>query len=277
MRIHTLIPEAESYGVAIAVIFCLGCSSLTEKIYLQRLGSRAINFMVVHNALLGLIVVWGFLIFDAGPIFGNSVSAWLASFPLGLIAGLIAGWSDRAIVRYLSRRRFVVGNHSVRSSQTVTRRTQHEVSVRSTYFRGSGLSPRRTLVRSPNMQKGVQHALESQRFEISSLVMGAVLEELIYRGFLVSACFLLPTNFLIGIALASSIIIFALSHIRFGWPHVLAKLPLGALAMIAVLSLGTVLPAVVAHVVFNIGIWKDMRNQPAFLGSTGDFAPFPRK
>ena len=85
----------------------------------------------------------------------------------------------------------------------------------------------------------------------------AVLEELIYRGFLVRSAFLLPALPLAAGAIVGIVLIFALAHLQFGWEHVMAKLPLSALAMVAVVLLGTVLPAVVAHVLFNVKLARE--------------------
>jgi hypothetical protein len=76
---------------------------------------------------------------------------------------------------------------------------------------------------------------------------------------LVSLCFLLPEPWLVALALAGTLAAFATSHVWFGWTHVLAKLPLGALALICVLAVGNVVPAVIAHVVFNLRIWSEIR------------------
>jgi hypothetical protein len=103
------------------------------------------------------------------------------------------------------------------------------------------------------------------------------LEELDYRGALVGACFLVPSTALRTAALAASVAAFALSHIWFGWPHVAAKVPLGVLTMAAALVAGSVVPAVVAHVVFNVAVARALRNEsaassararPAWLGTT---------
>jgi uncharacterized membrane protein len=56
--------------------------------------------------------------------------------------------------------------------------------------------------------------------------------------------------------------VFAVSHVFFGWGQVLSKLPLAALCTIAVLVTGTVLPAVIGHVIFNAWVWRYHRATP---------------
>jgi membrane protease YdiL (CAAX protease family) len=96
---------------------------------------------------------------------------------------------------------------------------------------------------------------------VSSLLIAAVLEELVYRGLLVSVCYLPAGIGWNALLLLVMMTVFALSHIWFGWAHVLAKLPLSATTMVTVLALGTVLPAIVAHVFFNYRIWRETRSR----------------
>jgi membrane protease YdiL (CAAX protease family) len=46
-------------------------------------------------------------------------------------------------------------------------------------------------------------------------------------------------------------LVFALSHIWFGWAQVLAKIPLSAIATLAALISGGVAAAIFAHVAYN--------------------------
>jgi membrane protease YdiL (CAAX protease family) len=92
------------------------------------------------------------------------------------------------------------------------------------------------------------------------LLVIAALEEFIYRGLLIGVCFLLPNGGLMTFALIGNIVAFALSHIWFGWPHVLAKFPLSVVTTAVTLVMGTILPAIIAHLFFNAIFWKDMRS-----------------
>jgi len=89
------------------------------------------------------------------------------------------------------------------------------------------------------------------------LILIGALEEIIFRGFLVESCFLIPQSVLRAAALAGTVALFAAGHVQFGWTQVFAKLPLGALALVSVLLLKTVLPAIVIHTMFNWIAWRD--------------------
>jgi hypothetical protein len=262
MLTRTLIHKMNSYDIAILVVYCLGSLPLAAHIYYRWLASKGINFLLVYSAVMCFTIAWGFMIFEVFQIFGYSPSDWIISLPIGFTIGIIAGWSDRIIVQYLSRRLLLdkVSFKNTRSNIRLNYRGSYTVRKLKHLPIAGRLAKRRTMG-LPNIQLAMLELTEDHRFAFLYLVLVAVLEELIYRGFLVKACFLLPTNFLIVGALTASVALFALSHVRFGWSHVLAKLPLSILAMISVLCLRTVVPAIVAHVVFNMRIWRDRRNQ----------------
>lgn len=256
----------DPYRLAIFVVYGLSSHSLAAHLHSRWLHGRGIiSYTAAYAAVMGFTVFWGFTIFSPRELVGDSVNAWVVSLPLGVVIGVIAGWSDRAIVRSLSRRRFV----DEMGGQPIVRRTgqrSHRVR-RVTHFPVAGQLARRRALGLPGAQQTMWPSAGDRPFGLLPLLVVATLEELIYRGLLVQAALLLPSDFMVALALAGSVISFALSHISFGWPHVAAKLPLSALALIAVISLGTVLPAILAHLVFNARIWRDWRSQPRFLGS----------
>jgi Type II CAAX prenyl endopeptidase Rce1-like len=256
---HTLIPEADSYGIVILVVYSVSSSSLAVHIINSRwLAGKRNSFWTVRNWVMAFTVAWGFVLFPAGQIFGNSPSAWVLSIPFGIVAGWVAGWADRAIIRRTSRWQQISANRSGPKGSSTTRLTHNAVprNLRPSLIPTAGQAARRRDIGLHEGRQSFRLSATELQFGFWSIAIASVLEELIYRGFLVQVCFLLPNRFLIAVALAGTLIVFALSHIQFGWSHVLAKFPLGALALISVLYFGTVLPAVAAHVVFNIGVWK---------------------
>jgi membrane protease YdiL (CAAX protease family) len=98
------------------------------------------------------------------------------------------------------------------------------------------------------------------------LIVVAILEEVVFRGLLVQVCLELPDTALIVAVLSGSLVMFSLSHLSFGWPHVVGKFPLGVVTLVGTLALGTVLPAIIAHVMFNSQVWRDRTHQPVFSG-----------
>lgn len=90
------------------------------------------------------------------------------------------------------------------------------------------------------------------------LLAVAVAEEILYRGVLTAVALALPTGWNV-LALILLTAMFSVIHISFGWAQMIAKLPLGVLALIATLALGTILPAITAHCIFNWYFWRKRR------------------
>ncbi|MBB5342005.1 CPBP family intramembrane glutamic endopeptidase [Tunturiibacter gelidoferens] len=102
---------------------------------------------------------------------------------------------------------------------------------------------------------GTGNFLAPRSLSWSALLMSATvafLEELMFRGYLVQLCLSIPFLLLSGMALLFSALLFAITHIYYGYEQVLAKLPLSILALLSVLTTHTLLAAIVAHVVFNL-------------------------
>src|SRR5207244_772413 len=152
---------------------------------------------------------------------------------LGLATGMAARWCDRTITRRLTRQRM---NHKERIRTSWDRRGTSDTrfALTSAGHFISGQPARRRLIGRHRDGPKSRPAITVQEFDLVTVVLAATLEELVYRGFLVSACWLLPVVTLQIAALVGLVLMFALSHVWFGWVHVLAKLPLGALTMLSV-------------------------------------------
>ena len=95
------------------------------------------------------------------------------------------------------------------------------------------------------------------------LLLGvAALEEILFRGVLADLSLSLSTP-AAAACLAGTLVLFALSHVYWGWSEVLSKGALGVLALASVLALGTVVPAIVAHAVVNTRSWLAVRAEAA--------------
>ena len=101
------IPEADTYGITLLVVFSLASFSLSAHLYSRWLAARGRSFIAVHCAVLAAIGVWGLLILGPEGIVSRSPIAWTLAIPVGIGCGIFAMWSDRAIVRGLSRRRLL--------------------------------------------------------------------------------------------------------------------------------------------------------------------------
>jgi membrane protease YdiL (CAAX protease family) len=112
-------------------------------------------------------------------------------------------------------------------------------------------------LKEPAPSSGRVGSIRRDEFRLRTVLVVAVAEEAFYRGVLLQAALLAPA-WLVPALVAGSIVLFALAHVAFGWTHVVSKAPLGVLTAGAVLALGTLLPALIAHVWFNYSVVRDI-------------------
>lgn len=250
MRSHILTLELDPYELTILVSFCLSSFSLASWLHTRWLSDTKVDFFRVYAALLASIVLGGFWLI--GWRWSFDVSAvWIAlSLPVGAVLGLLAERLDRRIVRCLLRR------HGLRPA------TAHSVNVQ-----------RRTHIVSqmpPSMQrknrglraiKSHHMIAEALRPTLALMLCIAAMEELIFRGLLLQLAELSPSLWVYGTCVVGTLVVFACSHIQFGWVHVLGKAPLGALCLLVTLVSGSVVGAIVAHALFNFRAFTAIRDQ----------------
>jgi hypothetical protein len=238
-----------AYAIAILAVYGLSSFSLAFDLH-RRLGLRRLSVFHLHCAILLLTAAWGAATLGGGGLLPGSSWRWLASLPLGVVAGEAALRCDRSVVRLGARR-----------LRPVARRPGLPQAARIG-------TP--TIVAGRLGSRGARRKLGAHRLAADShlgrdsaamskglVAAVAVLEELVFRGFLFFACLRLS-----GVGAPAAVVAlvgaFALTHVWFGWIQVAAKLPLGLLATLCVLVAG-VLPAVLAHVVFNLRVTARLR------------------
>jgi Type II CAAX prenyl endopeptidase Rce1-like len=252
----------DAYRLAILVVFCLASHSLATHVHSRWLGRWRISYDAVYISVMMLTVAWGFTLISPSRLFNLDPGIWAISLLAGPFLGLAASISDRAIVRHCIRRQFSNLTPSVRTEQR--RRTQGAYRVSSIRrMPVAGESTRKRTLGLPADSHAMWQRNHEQQFNVLPLVLLAGLEELLYRGFLLHVCLMLQTSVPVMLAVTGTVVAFALSHIVFGWPHVLAKFPLGLLTTISALTFSTVLISIVAHVMFNLRTWYSWRKQSA--------------
>lgn len=228
----TLTPDLYGYALAVSVVYCLSCPWVAESAALSspRLGRR--GFLPIYLATLAIVAPASALIVrpplvKLPPL--PSIGLWVL---LGVAAGVFVVEVEKRIVRVIAGR------------------------ARSGHRRELGVAtPERLTMSGPS---GLISTPRDKRPPIRNLLMleaVAVLEEIIYRGVLLSIALWLPAGPRF-VAIAGVVLIFALSHVSFGFAQATAKLPLGIVATLLTFGAGSVLPAAVAHGVVSAIAWQ---------------------
>lgn len=245
---HILTPDVHLYGLTIAIILCLAVHSLTTHLrdtWLARW--KQLEFWHAHILAMVLTVTWASVAMDPIALFTASPLRILLSLPIGLGVGWVAVRIDHLIARRLSRRSL----HNKTRESAGQRRNRMSHMQQAWTVRPVGSAP------ETEQRKNERPRVDKPRSSAWILVGIAVLEEIIFRGFLVQACFLLEGVVWTGLALLGTAAVFALAHVQFGWSQVISKVPLAVLTLVSVLCLDTVIPAILIHATFNWSIWND--------------------
>jgi membrane protease YdiL (CAAX protease family) len=89
-------------------------------------------------------------------------------------------------------------------------------------------------------------------FELAIIVVIALLEEIIFRGFALHIAFMTIHPFFIFLTIFFSTFLFGLSHIQIGNDQFFAKSFLGLLCVLVTLIFHSLLPAIIIHATLNI-------------------------
>lgn len=101
------------------------------------------------------------------------------------------------------------------------------------------------------------HEAQQPYFSLTVILALAVLEELIFRGYLIQYCHFFP-GLIAKVILILTVIVFGISHASFGLLQMVSKAILGCVCTLAVLLFHTILPALIIHGYLN---WAAFRCQ----------------
>jgi membrane protease YdiL (CAAX protease family) len=224
-------PEQQTYATALLSVSAVSAATLAAWAY-QRLGPRSpAAFLPIYVAVMALITGLALVTVVLPSVTTVSALNITWSIPVGIAVGFAALNADAAVRRHT--------------------RILHPPGQ---------MAPGRTpapgepqaLVRPDLLGHGRRGSL------LAWLLAVAVLEEVLFRGVALDLALSLRSGPKTAGVLLGSIVLFAMAHQPFGWPDVAAKCVLGGLALLAALMLGSVAPAIVAHVVFNGRMWARM-------------------
>ncbi|MFF5207633.1 CPBP family intramembrane glutamic endopeptidase [Streptosporangium sp. NPDC000396] len=255
----TPIPDVRAYALTALALLSLSCLTLVAHLHTRWAWVRRLPLLGVHVLLMGTLVAAGGALLGpvavVVPVPGHPAGWW------GVPAGAVLGAALGAAVVRADRAITTVGRGP--RAAPAGPRPPRMTAARPAGFAASGAGTaerRRTgLVRARNDYAPTGADL---RVRPELLVAVAVGEELVFRGVLTRLALLPGDALLAAGALAVTAAVFACSHVFFGWVQVLAKTPLAVGACVATLLTGNILAAVVAHVAFNVWVWRYRRSEP---------------
>ncbi|HEV8561847.1 MAG TPA: CPBP family intramembrane glutamic endopeptidase [Actinophytocola sp.] len=251
---------ADTSALLIATVAVVGLAGLTIAAHLhtrwaglRRLPLLGLHLVISMITVLGAVVPLGILVL--APAWGSGFWGVAGGVLLGPAVGYAVIRLDRAITGWWGRGY----GHAVRDNRSVALRSGHARPAGVAAGSTGGQARRTGLTEARN-----DFAPTSADLQVRlPLLLGvAAAEEVVHRGVLLALALRVPSPVLAGFAVLGVQLVFALSHVFFGWGQVLSKLPLAALCTVAVLVTGTVVPAVIGHLIFNAWVWRYHRAAP---------------
>ena len=259
MKLLTLTPEAHAYAVAALVLCSLSCGELANHLRMRCPGLRQAAFFPVYVVTMAVVSGFAVLVLDLPSVVRLSWTVLALSLPLGVAAGAVAWWGGLAVKRHLLRRSLLRPRRARiarprRSERTIGSPAEHlsRASSWPAWSERVTLQERRLRPNHLSENEGT-----AQRYRVLGwLLLAGVLEEVLFRGVLVELILDLESPVLIVLCLVATVVVFAMSHLRLGYGEGLAKLPLGSVTLLVALLTRSVVPALVAHVFFNLWAWR---------------------
>jgi Type II CAAX prenyl endopeptidase Rce1-like len=233
-----------AYTAAVTFVWGISCFAIAAQVYTRWFVARAVSFPIVYCTLLLGIFVFGAVTVGLRA----SPRVWDAAGVLSIAAGTAGGllaWSADTRIRRLALARQRHSAEAVFGRVATYRAPQARQTPASTSQRRRMLGYRRGLENRDAL-------LSCWEWGIGVTISVGALEEMVHKGpvlRLVDGT--VTSGWPRGIAYAGLILIFAFSHVWFGLMSVIAKLPLGMITMVVAIAFNSLVPAVIAHAIFN--------------------------
>ncbi len=223
MMIHTLTPNQNL--LALTTVGMLSSGSFVIPLHVQRRIATLItdNLIKIHVWVKAFIVLFGLMYISPLYLFSFKLAREGLSLVVGMLVGLIFVASAIFLHRYLARKKS-------RTDRRFSRTVASNDAGWKKYF---------------------------TQISLYELLVIAVSEEFIFRGFLVYFAFYNADFLSRIIILCGANFIFGFSHITMGWLQVIEKLIFGFLLLFLTLLTGTITGAIVAHCILNAKAWGE--------------------
>ena len=252
MNYLILTPEVKLYGIAILFTCSLGCSNLASHLYSRWFLHTKTNMIFLHWIVKMIIVSWGLLFIPLSNLFSTfnlQIISVLPAIFLGIIAVNIELFIQRKIFRQAT--------HSTVSAKPYAY-------LKSIQTKTLGIAVKNTAkkVNLKNVQEHYAH-FDSRltNYSLRDIILVALCEEVIFRGFLWQLALVLPNTFLITFAGVLITLLFGASHITLGKGQFVSKTILGTFCLVSVITTHSIIPAILIHMIFNVYAYQYMKKR----------------
>lgn len=240
--------------VSIFVTWGAGCSCVAGNIYSRYFIKTAVTSMAVQFWTRLFVVILGLLFFPKINLFHTTVVWFIASIILGSLGGIIIVqfelWNARKYFDRLSST-----NKKIKKTNIL----ESEIGEVETFQLGLCPKPQKI---SDWKDRSIFYIYEiknkTEKYSGFMIVGIAILEEIIFRGYLLTMCFWLP-RYLSYPTMILLIIIFGVKHIHARSREFLGKSFLAIITTVQTLVLGNVIAAAITHGYLNYYVYQQQK------------------
>ena len=257
MQILTLIPEADTYGIIIFVLFSFASFSFSNFLFSRYFAKSRVGLLQVNLLVKLPIVAMGFLLIPAWYLFTAPLFAQILALPTGLSIGVLSVYFEKWAMRgHFRKNSKNLGPQKFRSDSG-----EYKIQTRNLFA-----SDQEPIRRSIGLKKIT--AYQNMGVNLFSLIALAILEEIIFRGFLLTIFieFVHPYPLQI-IGVLMTIVIFGLSHLLNGNAQMKSKIFFASLTTLSFCLLKTVIAPIIAHIYLNSIAYSLSKKEPATANS----------
>jgi hypothetical protein len=257
MSTLTLIPNSNTYGVVVLTLLSLGSFNIARHIHLRWLknkfsfvGSNAV--VKVSIALLGLIII------PLTSLFSPDVYREIYSLILGVFFGFLTIFLEVSMVRKLNRKKLVYKNNRTPQQDSTSMRNviinQKMALSSSQQISAKGIS---------DIRKSYTHYIENPHFvnySLFAVLIVAISEEFLFRGYLIIIANSINSYLMAAGIILLSLFAFSFSHLSTSWREFTCKLPLSLFTTAIFIATGSLIGAIVIHLLLNTYAYLNTKN-----------------
>ncbi len=248
MNILTLIPSANVYGLMLLAMLSLGSFNIARHIHIRWL-KNTLSFVATNAVVKCSIVALGFTIIPVIFLFPINIYMEIVSIILGMLFGCATIFIEVMMVRKANRKKLDNKNskqikQDSNNSKILT--INKALSLSST----SAINAKGIIDIRKNY---AQHADNPDflNYSLLAVIAVAIAEEFLFRGYLISIAYCLHSSIITVVIILLSVFAFAYSHVSNSWRECIYKLPLSLFTTINFIITGSLLGAIVNHVILN--------------------------
>jgi len=256
MLIPIHIRNINIYGMIVLATLSLGSFTIARHIHIRWL-SQKMSFIASNALVKTVIMIFGLLIIPIDTIFLFDIYHEISGLLIGLVLGVVTVLTEVSMIRNVNRKNLIRKNIKTKVDD-------------SNFLRNSVVVKKMSLTSNKTLSaKGLTHVRQGYsqyagdpdlvNYSIIAVIIVAIAEEFLFRGYMVSIARLSPSKFItIGI-ITCSIILFAASHIYSSWNDFKFKLPLSIFTTVGFIVSGTLLSAIATHLILNIYAYRQLK------------------